>query len=99
MSVKKGGAITIHPPLHHTGIVRMSEDDALAKRLLGLEGDYRCHVPKCEALCIFTKAQGMKLLEDERVSALRAPAHFFAIFLALSTRGFPGRDCGVGITR
>jgi catechol 2,3-dioxygenase-like lactoylglutathione lyase family enzyme len=44
------------PPLHHVGIVRPTEADALAMMaLLGLEEDYRGFVPQWSALCIFTK--------------------------------------------
>ena len=49
--------MNLQPPLHHTGIVQMSEEEALAMmRLLGLEEDYRGYVPQWRALCIFTKA-------------------------------------------
>ena len=64
MDIKKEGVITTNPPLHHTGIVQMSEDNALAiMRLLGLEEDYRGYVPKWHALCIFTKAQQGSAIE------------------------------------
>ena len=49
--------MTFSPPLHHTGIVQMSDEEALATMaLLGLEEDYRGYVPEWHALCIFTKA-------------------------------------------
>lgn len=48
-----GGA---YPPLHHVGIVQMSEDDVAAMMaVLNLEEDYRGYVPEWHALCIFTK--------------------------------------------
>jgi hypothetical protein len=44
-------------PLHHVGIVRPDEGEALAQMsLLGLEEAYRGFVPRWSALCIFTKA-------------------------------------------
>jgi methylmalonyl-CoA/ethylmalonyl-CoA epimerase len=47
----------LNPPLHHTGIVQMTEEEALEMMaLLGLEEDYRGFVPEWRALCIFTKA-------------------------------------------
>jgi hypothetical protein len=44
-------------PLHHIGIVQMSEEQAQGTmEMLGLEEDYRGYVPQWSALCIFTKA-------------------------------------------
>jgi catechol 2,3-dioxygenase-like lactoylglutathione lyase family enzyme len=49
--------MSLRPRLHHTGIVQMSEEEALTMMtLLGLEEDYRGYVPEWHALCIFTKA-------------------------------------------
>ena len=49
--------MSANPPLHHVGIVQMSEEDVRAMMdLMGLEGDYRGYVERWSALCIFTKA-------------------------------------------
>ncbi len=50
--------MTVHPPLHHVGVVQATEEEAMAMMsLLGLEEDYRGFVPEWSALCIFTKAK------------------------------------------
>ena len=51
-------------PLHHVGIVQMSEEEARDMMvLLGLEEDYRGFVPQWSALCIFTKPLGASPIE------------------------------------
>jgi hypothetical protein len=51
-------------PLHHVGVVRPTEEDALSfMALLGLEEDYRGYVPQWSALCIFTKPLGASPVE------------------------------------
>ena len=54
-----------HPrKLHHVGIVRPTEEDALGlMSLLGLQEDFRGYVPKWSALCIFTKPLGASPVE------------------------------------
>ncbi|WP_296596753.1 VOC family protein [Phenylobacterium sp.] len=53
-----------HPPLHHVGIVQMSEEDVQAMMaVLNLEEDYRGYVPEWHALCIFTKVSSGSPIE------------------------------------
>jgi methylmalonyl-CoA/ethylmalonyl-CoA epimerase len=57
-------AVLDRPRLHHVGVVVKSEAAALQHlQRLGLEEDYRGHVPAWDVLCIFCKAQGGSAVE------------------------------------
>ncbi len=52
------------PPLHHVGIIQPSEAEAKGlMTLLGLKEDYRGYVENWQALCIFTRPEGVTPIE------------------------------------
>jgi methylmalonyl-CoA/ethylmalonyl-CoA epimerase len=52
------------PPLHHVGIVQPSESEAeTLMSLLGLQEDFRGYVEIWQALCIFTRPEGVTPIE------------------------------------